>query len=99
MTSTDQQLLFGVLALQLELITVDQFVEVCTIWASKKDRPLPDLLFDRGWLQAQDRSDIERLLARKVAKHGGDVAASLRDVGNDTRVQMSLHSITDEAIL
>jgi eukaryotic-like serine/threonine-protein kinase len=99
MTSTDRQLLFGVLALQLELITVDQFVEVCTIWASKKDRSLPDLLFDRGWLQAQDRSDIDRLLTRKVQKHGGDVAASLREAGKDPRVQLSMHNIGDEDIL
>src|SRR5262245_33230737 len=98
MTSSDQQLLFGVLALQLELITVDQFVEACTIWASKKDRPLPDLLIDRGWLRTQDRTDIDRLLARKVERHGGDVSASLLDATNDARFQQSLLSMADEVI-
>jgi tRNA A-37 threonylcarbamoyl transferase component Bud32/tetratricopeptide (TPR) repeat protein len=98
MSATDRQLLFGVLALQLELITVDQFVEACTIWASKKDRPLPDLLFDRGWLQAQDKSDIDRLMARKLRKHGGDASASLQEAARETRVRESLLSIGDDAI-
>jgi eukaryotic-like serine/threonine-protein kinase len=96
--STDQQLLFGVLALQLEFITPSQFIEVCTVWASSKDRSLSDLLADKGWVQPHDKEDIERLLARKLKRHDGDVAASLREVGGDPRVQATLTSIPDDDI-
>ena len=98
MAPSDRQLLFGVLALQLDFISVQQFAEVCTVWASRKDRALPDLLADRGWLKPQDHSDIDRLLARKIERHGGDLAASLREVGADERVRASLANIDDEGI-
>jgi eukaryotic-like serine/threonine-protein kinase len=98
MAPSDRQLLFGVLALQLDFISVQQFAEVCTVWASRKDRSLPELLADRGWLKPQDHSDIESLLTRRIERHGGDVAASLREAGADERVKASLASIADEGI-
>lgn len=93
MNSTHHQLLFGVLALQMDLITQSQFAEACTIWASQKDRDLRDLLADRGWIRLQDRSDIDRLMSRRVERHGGDVVASLHEAGRDPRVHGSLASI------
>ncbi len=74
---TDRNLLFGVLALQADLIDARQFAEACAAWAASKDGPLADLLVGRGWLQPADREDVERLLCRKLQKHGGDARASL----------------------
>src|SRR4051812_12636767 len=98
MQSTDRQLLFGVLALQMDFITPAQFAEACTVWASRKDKNLSELLAERGWLQSRDKDDIERLLGRKVERHRGDVAASLREIGGDPRVQESLASIGDDEV-
>jgi serine/threonine-protein kinase len=84
--STDRNLLFGVLALQADLLDARQFVEACSAWAGRKDAPLADLLVERGWLTTRDRDDIERLLERKLKKHSGDVHASLAAVaGPDVR--------------
>jgi hypothetical protein len=74
---TDRNLLFGVLALQLDLIGAQQFAEICTAWTARKGTPLAELLVERGWLAPADRADVERLLARKLARHGGDPQASL----------------------
>ena len=52
---TDRNLLFGVLAMQADVITPEQFVEACAVWASRKDTALENLLADRGWLTAEDR--------------------------------------------
>ena len=41
---TDRNLLFGVLALQADLLSAARFAEACTAWSSQKDRPLADLL-------------------------------------------------------
>jgi PAS domain S-box-containing protein len=65
---TDRNLLFGVLALQADLIDRDRFVQACALWAARKDRPLADLLVEQGWLTPQDRADVERLLERKLVK-------------------------------
>ena len=73
-------LLFGVLALQADLLTNDQFAEACSAWVTRKHTPLADLLVERGCLTAEDRRDVERLLERKLKKHSGDVQASLAAV-------------------
>src|SRR5262245_18061592 len=51
---TDRNLLFAVLALQADLIDRDRFVQACTLWASRKDRPIAALLVEQGWLSAED---------------------------------------------
>jgi hypothetical protein len=77
---TDRNLLFGVLALQADLLDAAQFAEACTAWSACKDKALADLLVERGWLTPDDRRDVERLLQRKLKKHSGDVQASLAAV-------------------
>ena len=42
----DRNLLFGVLALQADLIDSAQFAEACTSWSSRKDTPLAGLLVE-----------------------------------------------------
>jgi serine/threonine-protein kinase len=74
---TDRNLLFGVLALQADVITPAQFIEACTLWSSRKDVPLAGLLAERGWLTEEDKSHVEYLLKRKLGKHAGDPRASL----------------------
>ena len=74
---TDRNLLFGVLALQADLIDPKQFVEACLLWTSRKDVPLADLLVERGWIVPDDKAHVGYLLGRKLHKHGGDLRASL----------------------
>jgi serine/threonine-protein kinase len=74
---TDRNLLFGVLALQLDLIDRDGFVAACAAWATRKGTPLADVLMSLGLLSADDRAEVERLLERRLKKHGGDVQATL----------------------
>src|SRR4051794_15372280 len=90
---TDRNLLFGVLALQADLIDATQFVEACTLWSTRKNTSLADLLLERGWILPEDRSHVEYLLQRKLGRHGGDAAASLATVGDD--VKRSLAALND----
>src|SRR5262249_36824335 len=80
---TDANLLFGVLALQADLIDVHRFAEACAAWAARKDTPLADLLVERGWITPEDRAAIEHLLQLKLRKHHGDAGASLNAVAGD----------------
>ena len=56
---TDRNLLFAVLALQADLIDTQRFVQACTLWASRKDTPLAELLVEQGWLSPADRADVD----------------------------------------
>ncbi len=78
--SADRNLLFGVLALQADLLDAPRFAEACTAWSARKDTPLASLLVERGWLTPEDRESVEKLLERKLKKHAGDVRASLAEV-------------------
>jgi PAS domain S-box-containing protein len=93
---TDRNLLFGVLALQMDLIDARQFVEACTVWTTRKDLPLADLLEERGWITATDKADLQRLLERKLKKHGGDAKVGLAAVADD--VKRSLAALEDAEI-
>jgi PAS domain S-box-containing protein len=93
---TDRNLLFGVLALQLDLIDAAQFVEGCTLWTTRKSTPLADLLAEKGWITTADKVEIHRLLERKLKKHWGDVKAGLAAVADD--VKRSLAALDDPEI-
>src|SRR5262245_44764393 len=90
----DCNLLFGVLALQADLLTPSRFAEACAAWAARRQTPLADLLVERGWLDPSDRADVEKLLRRKLTKHGGDAAASLAEVTTD-QIRESLADVND----
>jgi serine/threonine-protein kinase len=93
---TDRNLLFGVLALQADLIDSQQFIEACLLWSSRKDVPLADLLVERGWIVPDDRAHLDYLLGRKLHKHGGDPSASLAAIPDD--LKRSLAALHDEEI-
>jgi serine/threonine-protein kinase len=93
----DRNLLFGVLALQADALDPARFAEACTAWSTRKDTPLAELLVERGWLSPSDRALIERLLELKLARHGGDVAASLA-AAVDEPVRRTLDSVSDPEI-
>jgi hypothetical protein len=81
----DRNLLFGVIALQEDLIDQTQFIDVCGGWALRMQTPLADLLIERRWITAEDRLEIERKIERKIKKYG-NVRASLAAVaGTDAR--------------
>src|SRR5215471_2946482 len=76
---TDRNLLFGVLALQADLIDPDRFASACTLGSAQKSTPLAELLVKQGWLTPEDR---------------GDARASLAEATTD-RVRQSLAGVAD----
>ena len=51
----------------------------------------------QGWLTAEDRADVEKLLDRKLRKHGGDAQASLAEVTTDP-LRQSLAGLSDDDV-
>jgi tetratricopeptide (TPR) repeat protein/tRNA A-37 threonylcarbamoyl transferase component Bud32 len=94
---TDRNLLFGVLALQADLIDADHFARACSDWAATKATPLADLLQERGWISGEDRSHVEFLLERKLRKYGGDARASLA-AATDDRVRSLIAAAEDDEL-
>jgi tetratricopeptide (TPR) repeat protein/tRNA A-37 threonylcarbamoyl transferase component Bud32 len=64
-SSSDRNLLFGTLALQMDFISRDALIEAMHAWVLDKRRPLDEILIDRGALAP----DCHRLLQALVEKH------------------------------
>ena len=95
--NTDQNLLFGVLALQLEFVDGQQFVEACGVWATRKETALGDVLLERGWIDAEAKRQVEELLDRKLRKHRGDARTALGTVA-DPDLRNLLHNVRDRDV-
>jgi eukaryotic-like serine/threonine-protein kinase len=93
---TDGNLLFGVFALQADLIDSAQFIEACLLWTGRKNEALADLLVGRGWIEPADRDHVQYLLERKLQKHGGDARASLAAIPDS--LKRSLAGLADDDI-
>ena len=71
-SQTDRNLLFVVIALQLDIIDQRQFVEACAVWALHMDRPMADLVEELGLITPDDRQEITRNLERKLKPRIGE---------------------------
>ena len=47
-SDTDRNLLFGVLAMQLDLIDARQFADACSAWSLRKQTALAEVLAEHG---------------------------------------------------
>jgi hypothetical protein len=65
---TDRNLLFGILALQAEILHATRFAEACIAWSARKATPFGELLLERGWISAAERNAIEQLLAVRLQR-------------------------------
>lgn len=89
--NSDRNLLFGAIAMQTELITADQFADACSLWSMSREKSLPEILRDKGWLVPEDQAHIEYLVERRLAKFAGDIRASF--AGCPAEIQNMLASI------
>jgi serine/threonine protein kinase/transposase len=96
--SADRNLLFGLLALQMDFLTRDHLLEAMNAWMLEKGTPLGEILCRRGVLAEDDRTDIDRIVEKHVKRHGGDAQASLAAVRVEAKVRASLAALVDADI-
>ena len=90
--ASDQDLLFGLLALQIGLIQQAQLVAAFHAWTCNPARSLPEQLLDSGDLDAGDREAIEALVVRHLKRHGG-AGRSLATIPGGESLRDSLASL------
>ena len=94
-SAADENLLFGLLALQNALIDQTALVAAFHTWTREKARPMAEHLVARGDMDAEQRGLLEGLVAQYLKKHGGDPGASLADVNAGRLTRESLAKIGD----
>lgn len=92
--TADRNLLFGILALQMNFVTRDALVAAMHAWVLEKDRPLGEVLLDQGKLTTGQFSALESLLVEHLEAHGTP-QASLDSLSPPESVRSLVGSIGD----
>jgi serine/threonine-protein kinase len=74
---SDRNLLFGILALQLDFISRDALLGAMNEWLLMKGAPLAEVLIKRGELKESERDALEAVVDRRLARDDGDPSKSL----------------------
>jgi serine/threonine-protein kinase len=91
---SDRNLIFGLLALQMDFITCEQLLDALGAWMLHKDTPLGQLLRERGVLNERRAALVEGLVAEHVAQHGSP-QASLAALRVEANVRQDLDRLDD----
>src|SRR5262245_42831924 len=76
-SAADQYLIFGVLAMQLDFISKEALAGAMNAWLQNKERPLGELLRERGDLDASQFALLNELVLAHLRKHDNDLGKSL----------------------
>jgi tetratricopeptide (TPR) repeat protein/tRNA A-37 threonylcarbamoyl transferase component Bud32 len=94
----DRNLLFGILALQMDFITRDQLVAAMNAWVLEKDKPLSQILVDQGALRALRRAMLEPLVQEHVRAHGDSPERSLAALSSLGSARRALENVADPSV-
>src|SRR4051812_13719294 len=93
--AADRDLLFGLLALQIGLVSQDQLLGAFRDWTQDRTGPLADRLAGRGALDPEDRAALDGLVERHLRKFGGDTERSLAALPAGRSTREALASLGD----
>ena len=91
----DRNLLFGILALQMDFITREQLIAGMQAWVLAKDSPLAEHLERDGFLRPENRRLLEPLVAAHIKQHADDPQKSLASISSMESVRAELAQLAD----
>jgi serine/threonine protein kinase/tetratricopeptide (TPR) repeat protein len=93
--SADRNLLFGILALQMDFIHRDALIQAMHAWVLDKAKPLGQILVHQGNLRPDNRDLLETLVSRHLEIHGNNVEKSLAVLTIQPPLHQELQSLGD----
>jgi serine/threonine protein kinase len=94
-TAADRNLLFGILALQMDFISRDQLVAAMNAWVLAKHKALGDILNEQGALDAEQHGLLTAMVRAHLKKHGNDPEKSLAAVPVSSGLKEQIQSLAD----
>jgi hypothetical protein len=95
MSSPDRNLLFGILALQMDFISRDALIAAMHAWVLEKTKPLGQILVEQDVLTAKAREKLEAVVELHLEMHGGDPQKSLAVLSAIGSVRQELQKFAD----
>src|SRR5215831_7401170 len=96
MSSSDRNLLFGILALQMDFISRDALIAAMGAWVLDKAKPLGQILVEQGHLKPQHLALLEPLVQAHIEAHQNDPQQSLAALSSVSSVRQELAGVGDE---
>jgi len=93
--NADCNLLFGILALQMDFIERDELIAAMNSWVLDKTKPLGEILEAQGKLSSERRQLLDALVSEHVKQHGNDPEKSLAALSSVGSVRADLERIAD----
>jgi serine/threonine-protein kinase len=93
--ASDRNLLFGVLALQMDFLGRDALIAAMHFWVVDKAKPLGDILVERQALRPDERDLLDALVQKHLDRHRGDAEKSLAAAAVPTPLRDELRSLAD----
>ncbi len=93
--AADRNLLFGILALQMDFVSRDALLAAMQAWVFDKAKDLGQLLREQGALGADEQALLEALVRKHLERHGDDAAKSLAAVSSIGSVRQELERVAD----
>jgi serine/threonine protein kinase/tetratricopeptide (TPR) repeat protein len=94
-SAADRNLLFGILALQMDFVSRTKLIEAMHAWILRKSTPLGELLVLSGAMSNAHRQLLEPLVDAHIAEHGHDLERSLQAIGSVRSVREELEQLPD----
>ncbi|MGZ0173471.1 MAG: protein kinase domain-containing protein [Planctomycetales bacterium] len=95
---SDRNLLFGILALQMDFVARTDLLDAMQAWLLNKDKTLGELLCEREVLSAENRALLEPLVDAHVRQHGGEAQHSLAALSSDGGLVAELAQADDDEL-
>jgi eukaryotic-like serine/threonine-protein kinase len=93
--ASDRNLLFGILALQTNVISQDDLLAAMHVWVLNKDKPLDNILRERGVLPPDEHAALDVLVEKHLGRHGHDARKGLASLSWVRRLRHELHQFAD----
>ncbi len=93
--AADRNLLFGILALQMDFISRDTLIAAMHAWVLDKSKPLGQILRDQGQLSGERLQLLDALVEEHLRAHGNDAQHSLASLSSVSSIKQSLQAIDD----
>lgn len=94
-STSDLNLLYGVLALQLDFVRRDQLIIGMQAWINRKQTPLGEILVEQGALAAENHQLLSALVEKHLQQHQNDPQQSLAAISSMASAQRELEQLSD----
>jgi len=97
--SANRNLLFGVLAVQLDFVSRDDLIAATNRWVLDKQQPLGAVFIEQGILSTEESQLIENVVQKHLDRNNNDPQQSLQSIQAIESVRETLGALNNKEIL